>query len=374
MSTMAGVSVSAHTLTFGWIILGLYMAFAIIYNLCFTMRPSWNLLNQTLKGIRERLRALDATGVGPAAALAEALAGVTAAEDDLKGPANGDRHWYSRSRENPWFMGTSLVQAVWRRAHELEIAYWKLAPVDLLQQRLYGVREALVGMPGAESRGVIRRIDEYKRQRRPAAEARPLLVDAMRVYYDQRDTVYDSLTNQQTTGAWLTLLGLALIALSACMFQREPLLLFGALGGFLSRVWRLLRRRPGAKHFGVSAVVFMLAPVVGSLSGFAGVAIAQGLANLNVLSAATFKTVWDHPHQTTALTLAFAFGFVERLIDNAANLAAGTLKSPTAGAPGAGNDTEPLPSIDDSSGDDQSAEAGKPARSGAPPPAGGHAH
>jgi hypothetical protein len=355
MSATGATSVSTQTLTLGWVVLGLYLAFAIAYNLCFTMRPSWNLLNQTLKGIRERLRALDATGGGPAsAAVTAALEGVTAAEDDLKRPPSEKRHWYSGRRENPWFMGTSLVQSVWRRAHELEIAYWTLAPDDLLQQRLYGVREALVGMPGAEARGAIRRIDDYKRHRRPAAEARPLLVDAMRVYYDQRDTVYDSLTNQQTTGTWLAMLGLALVAVAAFAYHREPLLLFGALGGFLSRVSRLLRRRPGAKHFGVSAVVFMLAPVVGALSGFAGVAIAQGLAHLNVLNSDTFNTVWDNPQQTTALTIAFAFGFVERLIDRTANLAAGSLKSSTTAAAPAGNDVEPLPNDDESAANDGS--------------------
>lgn len=352
MSAAGATTVSTHAITVGWVILGLYMVFAAIYNVSFTMRPSWNLLNQTLKGISERLRVLDATGTTPAAAVAEALAGVARAEDDLKGPADAKRHWYSGSRENPWFMGTSLVQAVWRRAHELEIAYWRLAPAGLLPQRLYGVREALVGMPGAEARGVIRRIDDYKRHRRPAEEARPMLVDAMRVYYDQRDTVYDSLTNQQTTGAWLTLLGLALVAVAALAFHREPLLLFGALGGFLSRVWRLLRRRPGAKHFGVTAVVFMLAPVVGALSGFAGVALAQGLAHLKVLNSGTFNGVWDHPRQATALTLAFAFGFVERLIDTTANLAAGTLKSSTAATSTTSNDTEPLPGDDDLAEDD----------------------
>jgi len=300
-------SASTGALALGGVILALYAVFTFLYDRCISARASWSLLRETLSDIET----FTATLTDPAVSqqVKNDIAGV---KDALKSPQKWAR---------PWFIPTSRIQALWRRAHYLEIECWKVANKELARERLYGVRGVLSQYSDGEAHEIVHRIDQGKWADRP----NELLAEALRISYDRRDTLFDSLANRQLTGAWFTLLGLALIVLAALTYHREPLLVFGALGGLLSRVARLLRRRPSALDYGVSAVLFLLAPVVGALSGWVGVAIVQGMVNLKLLDRTTFGSVWDLRPETTALALAFAFGFVERLIDRVVDSAASVL-------------------------------------------------
>jgi hypothetical protein len=165
-----------------------------------------------------------------------------------------------------------------------------------------------------------------------------LLHETLRFLHDRRDTLFQSLADLQAKSVWLAIFGLGLIVVAACTFHREPLLLFGALGGFISRTVQLLRRVPRGTDYGASSSPFILAPVIGALSGWAGVAIVQGLVSVNVLNKEFFGHVWDDPLRVLPLAIAFAFGFTERLLNrmvsSTVQLLSSQTKKPAEPAPG----------------------------------------
>jgi hypothetical protein len=296
-----------------------------VFDRCISARPSYELLVQTLLDLKDFAATLDDSD--PAQTVRERIEGGVDEALEALGRRDGMPNTCISLR-------ASVVLSVWRRAHELDRLGWLMADYGRAVKRLRAVRVVLAGNANAGSRAMAGRIDTYmtpkgtQKTQTTSIDPRHLLNEALRIHYDQLDTFYESLASRQTTGAWFTLLGAALVVVAAVMLHHEQLLVFGALGGFISRAARLLRRRPSALHYGVSAVVFLLPPVVGALSGWAGTAIVQGLAELNVLSGDTFGRVWDHASRTSSLTLAFAFGFVERLIDRVVASASSTLGHP----------------------------------------------
>jgi hypothetical protein len=217
----------------------------------------------------------------------------------------------------------TVVLSTWRSAHDLDRLCWGVAPRDQAAAHLGTVGAELAAYSTDKAKKMVARINAFAHT--PKADPWPLLDEALEVYYDQRDTFYESLANRQTTGSWMAILGAGLVVLLAVALHHEVLMLFGAAGGFLSRTQRLLSRRPSSVDYGVSAVIFLLAPVVGALSGWAGAALLEGLVQLKILDKATFGSIWTHPMRPAAYVVAFAFGFVERLTDRAAGLVAAAI-------------------------------------------------
>jgi hypothetical protein len=307
----------------GVVLLGLYVVFVVLFDRCFSARPSWRGVIETLRGLRG-CRGLPEPAPGVAADRFHAVQQHVDAEVDrtLTDLRAGD--------ERQPFINSTVVLSAWRTAHDLDRLCWGVAPEAAATEHLYTVRGDLASNQAEEAKEMVSRIDAFKHT--PTSNPWPLLDEALDVQYDQRDTLFESLANRQTTGSWMAIFGAGLLVVLGLALHHEVLMLFGVVGGVLSRTQRLLSRRPSTDDYGVSAVLFILAPLVGALAGWAGIALLQGLVGLKVLDQSTFGSLWTNPMQTAAFALAFAFGFVERLTDRVAALVAGAIPSKGASA------------------------------------------
>jgi hypothetical protein len=150
------------------------------------------------------------------------------------------------------------------------------------------------------------------------------------VVFDSRDTAYEEAAEVYRKTLWLALIGaVAIIALGAAVDQGHVFFLVGAVGGLMSRLTRILSRRPRANDYGASWSTLILAPIAGGLAGWLGVVLTEALASpdFGVLDTTTFEGIFSNSDgltgsaATVALAVSFIFGFSERLINRAATAA-----------------------------------------------------
>jgi hypothetical protein len=161
-------------------------------------------------------------------------------------------------------------------------------------------------------------------------EARATLREVLAVVFDSRDTAYEEAAEVYRKTLWLALIGaVAIIALGAAVDQGHVFFLVGAVGGLMSRLTRILSRRPRANDYGASWSTLILAPIAGGLAGWLGVVLTEALASpdFGVLDTTTFEGIFSNSDgltgsaATVALAVSFIFGFSERLINRAATAA-----------------------------------------------------
>src|SRR5262249_44491818 len=149
------------------------------------------------------------------------------------------------------------------------------------------------------------------------AARRQLLVEAASYLYDAGDTEFAALTAWQNKAFWLTLVGVLLIGAVAFAEGHASLFLAGAVGGFLSRLTRELKRADVATDSGASWSTLFLSPVAGAISGWFGVALIMLMTDptVGVLGGPLKVINWDSPNIAATLAAAFVLGFSERLFD-----------------------------------------------------------
>jgi hypothetical protein len=161
-------------------------------------------------------------------------------------------------------------------------------------------------------------------------EARATLKEVLAVVFDSRDTAYEEAAEVYRKTLWLALIGaVGIVALGLAVDQGHIFFLVGAIGGLMSRLTRILSRRPRANDYGASWSTLILAPIAGGLAGWLGVVLTEALASedFGVLDAATFEGIFSNSNDltgsaaTVALAVSFLFGFSERLINRAATAA-----------------------------------------------------
>jgi len=309
-------------------------------------RPSRALLREYLVDLRST-PPVDSRGDAVARGVWDELQAVIEHVDD-----ESDGRWYRRkiktnSSENPQIarlandlphirgrfksIHTSGILAIWRRAHVLERRRWLFAPSDEVHQRLVSAGADLDELGTSDARELAKRIAKVSGADRNEDEEHALLDEALRVYFAKRDDGFASAADMQAKAVYLVEFGLLLVVALALGFHREQLFLFGALGGLLSRLTRILGRNPVATDYGASAASLMIAPVMGALAGFAGIAALQGLGDIKVTQH-TLASLWSTPSTPLALTFALAFGFVERLLDKALQAAAKAVPGASTGS------------------------------------------
>ncbi|WP_134772032.1 hypothetical protein [Ornithinimicrobium flavum] len=143
----------------------------------------------------------------------------------------------------------------------------------------------------------------------------------------------------------LSTAGALLLILLVVLFGNPALVAFGVLGAVVSRMISFFASSTdeGQKYHWA---VLMLTPVVGGLSGFAGVLLVDAMRTWEVLGD-VFKDVHFGAESASMATLAaaFLFGFTERLLDSVAGKAADGLapimaEDPTPGGGGGGTTTD----------------------------------
>jgi hypothetical protein len=123
------------------------------------------------------------------------------------------------------------------------------------------------------------------------------------------------------------------------------LFLAGAVGGFMSRLARALKASDTPTDYGASWNTLFLSPLLGSLAGFFGVLMIQGLGTGGALTTA----LTDAPLALPAL--AFLLGFSERLFDSL--VSALDKQQPAAQSQTSTVQTTPQPALATSVGDIQ---------------------
>jgi hypothetical protein len=220
------------------------------------------------------------------------------------------------------FYSTKVV-AGWREAHALERLLVSDLSKEEAEAQLSATSAALRAVDRPEANALADEIDvlfgKVAKDRTAvvspfAHQPKVLLAEVLRVLHNETDSAYEDDSGIESKAIDLTLVGLLLIVVAGVTLHRETWLLFGAIGGFVSRLTRLLRARPTLSDYGAAWSSLMLAPVAGALAGWSGMALIATLAQLKVLDANTFGNVWTSPTMPFTLGLAFLLGFSERLL------------------------------------------------------------
>jgi hypothetical protein len=148
----------------------------------------------------------------------------------------------------------------------------------------------------------------------PLGRWRALLSEGLGVLYDRYDTDFASLVAWHNKAMWLTSCGLVLIVSLALALGNGPLFLLGATGGLLSRLGRSLYRQDVQTDYGASWTTLFLSPVVGAITGWAGVLLAALLVKFGILGTLFADVSWNGCN-LISLGIALMFGFSERAFD-----------------------------------------------------------
>jgi hypothetical protein len=152
----------------------------------------------------------------------------------------------------------------------------------------------------------------------PLDRWKALLIEALNLLYDRSDTSFADVIDWHNKTMWLIVCGLLLIVALAAVLQHGVLFLVGATGGLLSRLERSLYRQDVPTDYGASWTSIFLSPVVGALTGWAGVLLVILLVQLNILGSVV-KLDWCNPYSPVALGLALLLGASERLFSGIQN-------------------------------------------------------
>jgi len=154
-------------------------------------------------------------------------------------------------------------------------------------------------------------------QKLESKEQRALLEEFLAALYDARDTSYARLITLHNMAVWLLLVGLGLTMALVYFAPGLPNelclgtgLLLGFLGGFLSRLLRVVATKKLPTDYGAYWVPLFLAPVLGALGAVGGYLVFFSLVEAEVLGEG-LKPLLSPP---AAYGLLVVLGFSERLL------------------------------------------------------------
>ncbi len=309
----------------GAIAMGVYFVALVVFDRCLSTRPSRDLLLRFAESLRH--------GAGHQGNLDPAA--TAQLDHDIGTLVDGVPRGH--------IISVTQVLSSWRFAHELERRAWAFATHDEIRARLESAQQELAalsddtvaaamsdeihlllhGQPPDPTPSLVVTIGRWQLswRGRPAPGAdtenaqRAFLQRALLLLGDRRDTRFESLADLQSKSVWLAVLGLMLIVISSVVAGRESFFVFGALGAFVSRLGRLLRRKPSEYDYGVSSGALYLSPIAGAIAGWLGVLLVSALADssVNVLGSA-FSGIWNSPG-LLAFGVATVSGFSERVLN-----------------------------------------------------------
>ncbi|MGH9166172.1 MAG: cell wall-binding repeat-containing protein, partial [Acidimicrobiales bacterium] len=232
-----------------------------------------------------------------------------------------------------------VVLGAWRHLHAIEVASVPMWPEDVVRARYRSAVSELRRMPRAKEQ-VAAMEEAWRRRPQQPTELAALLGEGLEFHFDDRDDYFEGLSAWDQKARGLTIGGVVLAGLVAVAFGRESLILVGAVGGVVSRLVRVLRRRPQASDYGASWSVLALAPVLGGLAGWAGTLVLHLLSRSGAeVVGPVFGQGWTEPLAPVSLAVAFLLGFSERLLGQVASFAEARLAEPLQGEAAA----EPAP-------------------------------
>ncbi len=226
--------------------------------------------------------------------------------------------------------GVGRQLAAWRMVHDADRLVTELWPLQHVKAYATVAKEELkaVKTPAADALSdVIAKIvdtDDGEALRAPVKEARGLIFEA-------RDNYYEGLSDWQNKALWLVVVTAAIVVLIAAVLGHSTFLLLGAVGGLLARLSKTMTAKTIGFDYGVSWSVLFLAPLVGALTGWAGVLVSGFVTELHVLNPAITQSTCALAADTN-MVLAVLFGFSATLFEGVMSGAEAALTKKPAGA------------------------------------------
>lgn len=160
---------------------------------------------------------------------------------------------------------------------------------------------------------------------------RALVKEARGLIFEARDNYYEGLSDWQNKALWLVVVTAAIVVLIAAVLGHSTFLLLGAVGGLLARLSKTMTAKTIGFDYGVSWSVLFLAPLVGALTGWAGVLVSGFVMELHVLNPAITESTCALTGDTN-MVLAVLFGFSATLFEGVMSGAEAALTKKPAGA------------------------------------------
>jgi hypothetical protein len=169
----------------------------------------------------------------------------------------------------------------------------------------------LLAVLSAPSKGRAVENDDLHKARR-----RALLGQALVLSYERPKSPFEMIWNRKT--ALVLVAGLTAIVLLAYAVNVQMILLFGATGGVLQRLWQFVYERDAKNTDPLYWSTLFLAPVAGALAAVGGLYLITLLNALNIFGSSIKPTIGLHGPVTTVsaanLGIAFLLGFSARLL------------------------------------------------------------
>jgi len=237
--------------------------------------------------------------------------------------------------------GVGKQLAAWRLVHDADRLSTDIWPDGHVSAHAVVAKEELkaIGTSAASalSETIAKAIDSEDPDR-----LRPLVKEAREMIFNARDTYFEDLSDWQNKALWLVIIAAAIVVLLASTLGHTSFLLLGATGGLLARLRKSMSIKSTGFDYGVSWSILFLAPMVGALTGWAGVMVADLVAGLdllklpeNLLATATLADgtkLVSGIEANAKLVLAVMFGFSATLFEGVMSGAEAALtKKPVGG-------------------------------------------
>jgi hypothetical protein len=335
------------TATLGWCLLALgYLLLFLLTRAYLIAYPSWALAQAQLKGLwAEHVQEEDQNQEDDQKkrdAREDVRQCLEKAKKLLQGSSDEDKKHQGRGLAQFWGRICSLLylllwngkreMAAWALMHRAERRAVVLMEDEEVRARLVRGLGELGAFPkekrefwqkqlncalGLEGQGQKEQGSLSGCQERGPKEQRALLEEFLAALYDTRDTSYARLLTLHNKAVWLLLVGLGLAMVLVYFapgllngLSLETGLLLGFLGGFLSRLLRVVATKELPTDYGAYWVPLFLAPVLGALGAVGGYLVFFSLVEAKILGE-ELKPLLRPP---VAYGLFVVLGFSERLL------------------------------------------------------------
>ena len=219
------------------------------------------------------------------------------------------------------FISSGKIISGWRMLHIAKNIIFDDV-VDIKEQ-LEIVRVRLAELDQAEAKSLAERIKLSLEQAGAGEQSlRQLLVEGQRVYYEYRDDYYEMLADWQNKAMWLTYITVLFIALLLWVETNAMLLVAGGIGGLLSKLRSVIQKPDIPNDYGFSWSTLFLTPLIGVLTGWAGVYMVIVMMDVGVFGDIFTKVLSESQGcpfaASMVITIVFGYsaGLFEKMLSN----------------------------------------------------------
>ncbi|SEH03786.1 hypothetical protein SAMN05444920_1445 [Nonomuraea solani] len=281
-------------------ICGCYLVLVYVTNRGLIAAPGYRLLLGRIRDRKAHATIIKAADDRPECV--KVVEAVTARLEDLERP--GTVVWRLLPRAGVIAVPLSKLAAAWSVLYHAERLLLGFESDEGVAAQAQALRLRVAEPMDTTDQQVRAALDEAQ----TIADLRAVLIAAHEQLDQRRLAELEREYEQHRVALWLTAVGLGAILLIGISFDVRPIMLFGALGGFLSPATAVMR---SADKRDRSWGVLVLAPIGGSLAAVGGLLLVRMLSDpgLNLLGSVFQQNSWGTPPGPFAYALALLFGF-----------------------------------------------------------------